>query len=144
MLKREKDLTDTDYDALQIILSFSDKLSAAYAMKEQYFKMFDSKDAKEFSQRLLLFRLVVEKQNISVFNKLLRTTIRWKKELIHGIETGYNNGFIEGCNTTIKTLKRVGYGYKKFDAFKRRIMFILNSKSRRLHRQNYHAFPIVA
>ena len=144
MLKREKDLNTADYEALQVMLNFSDRLSAAYAMKEQYFKIFDSKDNVEFSKRLLMFRIAVEKQNIPAFNKLLKTTIQWKAELIHGISTGYNNGFTEGCNTTIKTLKRVSYGYKSFKLFKRRIMFVLNSETRRLHRLTCHAIPTTA
>ena len=43
-IKREKDLTEYENHALQAMLNYSDRLSAAYAMKEQYFKMFDSKD----------------------------------------------------------------------------------------------------
>jgi len=138
LLKRETDLDTEEYQALQIILNFSDKLSAAYAMKEQYFKLFDSKDATTFCKNLLKFRLAVEKQDIPAFNKLLKTTVKWKKEIIHGIATELNNGFTEGCNTTIKTLKRVSFGYSNFNSFRRRILFILNSETRRLRRQNRH------
>ena len=126
LLKREKDLDTEDYQALQVLLNFSDKLSVAYAMKEQYFKLFDNKDIVAFNKKLLLFRMAVEKQNIPVFNKLLKTTQKWKKEIIHGITTGLNNGFTEGCNTVIKTLKRVSFGYKTFNIFRRRIIFVLN------------------
>lgn len=144
LLKREKDLNTEDYQALQVLLNFSDKLSAAYAMKEQYYKLFDSKDSVEFNEKLLLFRLAVEAQNIPVFNKLLRTTVKWKKEIIHGIATGLNNGFTEGCNTVIKTLKRVSFGYKKFSAFRRRIIFVLNSEARRLRRSTCHKIAVGA
>jgi hypothetical protein len=40
LLSREKNLkTDNDRTALQIMLNYSDKLSAAYALKEAYFNI---------------------------------------------------------------------------------------------------------
>ena len=144
LLKREKDLDTEDYQALQVLLNFSDKLSVAYAMKEQYFKLFDNKDMIEFNKKLLLFKMAVEKQNISVFNKLLKTTLKWKKEIIHGITTGLNNGFTEGCNTVIKTLKRVSFGYRNFTVFRQRIIFVLNSEARRCRRNTCHAKAVGA
>ena len=144
LLKREKDLDSEDYQALQVLLNFSDKLSAAHAMKEQYFKLFDNKNIVEFNKKLLLFKMAAEKQDIPVFNKLLRTTLKWKKEIIHGITTGLNNGFTEGCNTIIKTIKRVSFGYKKFNIFKKRIIFILNSEDRRLRRNTCHVKAVGA
>ena len=139
LLKREKDLTEDENHALQAMLNYSDRLSAAYAMKEQYFKMFDSKDGTEFSKKLKDFQKAVEAQDIKGFTTLLKTTIKWKKELIHGIATGFNNGFTEGCNTTIKTIKRIGYGYRNFNNFRRRIMFTLNNDHRRSCRNVCHS-----
>ena len=141
MLKREKDLDTEDYQALQVLLNFSDKLLVAYAMKEQYFKLFDNKDIVAFNKKLLLFRMAVEKQNIPVFNKLLKTTQKWKKEIIHGITTGLNNGFTEGRNTVIKTLKPVSFGYKTFNISRRRNN---NSEARRRRRNTCHAKAVVA
>lgn len=63
-----------------------------------------------------------------------KTTEQWKEEIWNGIRTGYNNGFTEGCNTTIKTLKRVYYGFRSFANFRRRIMYILNSEERQSRR----------
>lgn len=137
LLKREKTLTQEERHACAVLLNYSEKLSAAYAMKEAYFQMFESKDGPEFSERLRTFRQATEKQDIPLLRTLLQTTGRWKKELICGISTGLNNGFTEGCNTTIKTLKRVCYGFRNFENFKRRILFILNDEDRRLRRSSY-------
>ena len=140
LLKREKTLTEEERQACAVLLNYSEKLSAAYAMKEAYFQMFESKDGPEFSERLRKFRQATEKQDIKPFRTLLQTTGRWKKELICGISTGLNNGFTEGCNTTIKTLKRVCYGFRNFENFRRRILFILNDEGRRLRRSR--PFPV--
>lgn len=131
LLSRENNLKkDEDREALQIMLSYSDDLSAAYAMKEAYFKLMDSKNNSEFTKQLKLFQLAVEKQNVSSFKRVLKTTITWKKEIIHSIATGYSNGFTEGCNTTIKNLKRICYSFRNFDNFKRRIIYLLNNPQR--------------
>jgi transposase len=131
MLTREKNLIKAeDRTALQIMLNYSDDLSAAYAMKEAYFDLFDSNDSLQFTHNLKQFQAAVEKQNLAPFKTLLATTLQWKKEILHAIATGYNNGFTEGCNTTIKNLKRICYSYRSFDNFKRRILFLLNNPDR--------------
>ena len=140
LLKREKNLTEKERHSCSILLNHSERLSAAYAMKEAYFRIFESKDGTEFAEQLRKFRQATEKQDIKPFQTLLQTTGRWKKELICGISTGLNNGFTEGCNTTIKTLKRVCYGFRNFENFKRRILFILNDDERRLRRSGH--FPV--
>jgi len=132
MLTREKNLLkEEDRAALQVMLNYSDDLSAAYAMKEVYFDLLDSKDGKQFTQKFKHFQAAVEKQQLRPFQKLLNTTIQWKNEILHGIATGYNNGFTEGCNTTIKNLKRICYSYRNFENFKRRIIYLLNNPDRR-------------
>ena len=131
LLRRDKNLIkEEDRTALQVMLNYSDRLSAAYAMKEAYFDLMDSKDSKAFTRKLKSFQMAVEKQELKPFLTLLKTTLRWKKEIIHAIATGYNNGFTEGCNTTIKNLKRLAYGFRNFDNFKRRILYLLNNPAR--------------
>lgn len=137
MLTREKNLLkDEDRTALQVMLNYSDDLSAAYAMKEVYFDLLDSKDSIQFTHKLKQFQAAVEKQTLAPFKTLLTTTLQWKREILHGIATGYNNGFTEGCNTTIKNLKRICYSYRNFDNFKRRIIFLLNNPGRRAVRKH--------
>lgn len=65
---------------------------------------------------------------------MLKTILRWKKEILCGVLTAYNNGFTEGCNNTIKTLKRVCYGFRNFANFRQRILYILNDPERRARR----------
>lgn len=131
LLSREKNLRkEEDLAALQVILNYSDDLSAAYAMKEVYFNLMDSKDSQTFSSKLKQFQLAVEKQESRPFKRLLKTTLAWKKEILHGIATGLNNGFTEGCNTTIKNLKRICYSFRNFDNFRRRILYLLTNPDR--------------
>lgn len=84
-----------------------------------------------FKERRHSFKEHVLASNIAPFIKVLKTTEQWEKEIWNGIHTSYNNGFTEGCNTKIKTLKRVCYGFRNFENFRRRIMYILNNEERK-------------
>ena len=128
LLKREDALVSgEDRTALALLLNFSEDLSSAYAMKEAYFRIMESKSEAEFMVRLKHFQMAAERTKLAPFLKLLRTTLAWRKELLHGCLTGLNNGFTEGCNTTIKTLKRIAYGFRNFTNFKCRILFLLRN-----------------
>ena len=44
------------------------------------------------------------------------------------IDKRFSNGFTKGLNNKIKVIKRVGFGYKNFDFFRLRILYIMNGK----------------
>ncbi|MBQ1772031.1 MAG: transposase, partial [Clostridia bacterium] len=46
--------------------------------------------------------------------------------ILNAFRCRYSNGFTEGCNNTIKVIKRTGYGYRNFENFRSRILMILN------------------
>ena len=106
-------------------------------MKERFFKILESTTEDEFKKRIRIFTAAAEKQNIPAYNKLLKTLRMWKKEIYNAIKyRKYSNGFTEGCNTTIKNLKRVCYSFRNFDNFKRRTIFLLNDPLRKNRRYN--------
>lgn len=134
LLGRKKKLSEKDKAKLAKMLGFSVKISRAYELKEDYFDIFDSKDRQDFKKRLHDFAVKVKEYDIAEFKRVLRTTQQWKEEIWLGIKTGYNNGFTEGCNNTIKVLKRICYGFRNIVNFRRRILFILNNKMRQARR----------
>ena len=134
LLGRKKKLKEKDKIKLAKMLGFSVKLAHAYELKEDYFQLFDSKNRQDFKARLKVFADKVEKYDIDEFKRVLRTTLQWKEEIWLGIKTGYNNGFTEGCNNTIKVLKRICYGFRNIVNFRRRIIFLLNNKARQARR----------
>ena len=58
------------------------------------------------------------------FNKLTEIMYRWFNPIRKGLETGFTNGYTEGMNNKIKVLKRVSYGVKRFDRFRKRIIYV--------------------
>ena len=134
LLKREHKLTSKEHINLSRMFSFSEKLTHAHALKEEYCRLFDSTDRADFKERLRRFKEHVLAAGIAPFRRVLKTLEEWKEEIWNGIRTGYNNGFTEGCNNTIKVLKRVCYGFRNFENFRRRILHILNNEARKSRR----------
>ena len=56
------------------------------------------------------------------FKKLLRTFTNWREEILNYFHYRITNGFVEGKNNRIKTIKRMAYGYRNMDNFRMRIL----------------------
>ena len=105
LLTRGAKLKERDRTRRDLLLQSSEELRRAYLLKEEYFRWFESPDRRTYAARLKTFGEHVERANIKAFKTVWKTTEQWNVEIWHGIESGYNNGFTEGCNNTIKTLK---------------------------------------
>ena len=46
----------------------------------------------------------------------------WFQEILNALDVPWSNGFTEGCNNKIKVLKRVSFGVRSFQNFRRRIL----------------------
>ncbi|MEG1756098.1 MAG: transposase, partial [Clostridia bacterium] len=73
----------------------------------------------------LVYALVAD---IPEFTACLTMLQNWEKYILNAFDCPYSNGFTEGCNNTIKVLKRIAYGYRSFHNFRRRILLTLNAK----------------
>lgn len=52
----------------------------------------------------------------------IKSARKFKEYIKNALENPYSNGCMEGNNNKIKVIKRVSYGYKRFDNFKKRIL----------------------
>ena len=56
-------------------------------------------------------------------SKKLKLTLQsWKQEIVNIIKHGISNGFVEG-NNKIKVIKRISYGLRNYDNF-RKLIFL--------------------
>ena len=70
------------------------------------------------------------------FKEFLHTFIHWRVEILKYFDYWITNGFVEGKNTRIKTIKRRGYGYRNLGNFRLRIL-ATNSKGARSEFHTY-------
>ncbi|MGJ9385940.1 transposase [Salipaludibacillus sp. CF4.18] len=60
---------------------------------------------------------------IPAFQKVTKTFIRWKQEILRSFMYPFNNGYIESVNNATKVIKRMSYGIKSFERLRKKIMW---------------------
>ena len=129
LLRRHKNLkTPEEIEQLANMLDVSEKLKNAYRLKEKFYDVMDSRDSKEYVKRFKKWQEEVIQYNLAPFERLMKTVIEWKNEIVAAIATGYSNGYIEGCNNRTKVLKRTCYGLRRFDRMRNRILYLAPTK----------------
>ena len=70
-----------------------------------------------------------KESKIEEFLEASKTIKNWLPYIINSfIDKRYTNGFTEGTNNKIKVIKRNAFGYKNFEFFRKRILYIFNNK----------------
>ena len=64
----------------------------------------------------------IEGDSLPEFKELLHTLDNWREEILNYFDYRITNGFVEGKNNRIKTIKRMAYGYRNMDNFRLRIL----------------------
>lgn len=132
ILKNEKDLSEnksysnyfkkevSQKDIVNYLINTDKELKATY---ECYQGIINSIAERDF----IKFKNIVEHQNNLVSDKMSKA-LKLYKENIKYIENSFkydiNNGIIEGKNNLIKCIKRIGFGYRKYNHFIFRIFLI--------------------
>lgn len=105
---------------VQFLINTDSTLKATY---ECYQGIINSLKDKDFNK----FKSIVKYQNKNVSPKM-KQALKLYDENIKYIENSFkydiNNGIIEGTNNLIKCLKRIAFGYRKYDHFIARIFLI--------------------
>ena len=107
-------------EIVQYLINTNDKLKATY---ECYQGIINSLKSKDFNK----FKSIVLHKNKNISDKMNQALKLYNDNLKY-IENSFkydiNNGIIEGTNNLIKCLKRIAFGYKKYDHFIARIFLI--------------------
>lgn len=120
-------LTDENKQAVERMLLFSRDLREAYLLKEAFYDFMAAEDSKQARDLLKKFRMYAAISKIPEFDACLTMLNNWEPYILNAFDCHYSNAFTEGTNNSIKVLKRVAYGYRNFDNFRRRILHSLNT-----------------
>ena len=123
LMKRIEKLTPEEMDRLALMFEIAPRLADAYRIKNDFLTVIRSKSSAEGKQRLVDWLFSVEVMNLPEFSDCTKAYHNWFKEIINSMDVPWTNGYIEGCNNKTKVLKRVSYGMRNFNNFRKRILF---------------------
>ena len=110
------------HEIIEKTLVFSEEIANAYKL----YLAFAFSLSGEESRRV--FELIEE--NMSkvnhYFQTVFRTFLRHKQYIQNALETDYSNAKLEATNKLIKDIKRLGFGFRNFINFKKRVFITLN------------------
>jgi len=127
LLKDPDKLTEMEQDQVAAMLAISDRLRYAYALKNEFLKVMDSKDSKEARRRLGVWNMMAQgyREELPEFTACFNTFTNWQKEIFNSFDVPYTNGYTEGVNNKIKVIKRNAFGMKNFERFRNRILHVM-------------------
>lgn len=125
LMHREK-LTPFSMNRVSRMLEICPELRDAYLLKEKMYSLFASEDCETAKRRFSEFMLFAGVAEIPEYRECTTMMTNWAPLILNAFKCRYSNGFTEGCNNTIKVIKRTGYGYRNFENFRSRILLVTN------------------
>ena len=123
LAKRIENLTPEEVDRLALMFEIAPRLADAYRIKNDFLTMIRSKSSREGKQRFVDWLYSVEVMDLPEFHDCTKAYHNWFQEILNSMDVPWTNGYIEGCNNKTKVLKRVSYGMRNFNNFRKRILF---------------------
>lgn len=110
-------------------LVFSKELTDYYTLYQLLLFHFQEKRVDEF------FELIEENRSKvnHYFQTVFRTFLRHKQYIKNALETDYSNAKLEATNKLIKDIKCLGFGFRNFINFKKRLFITLNIHKKRTY-----------
>ncbi len=122
LLKGAERLADWEKERLNRLFYRYPELKKAWVFKESFRAWYRETDRSRAEEMLGLLEEQIANDSLPEFHKLLHTFTNWREEILNYFDYRLTNGFVEGKNNRIKTIKRMAYGYRNMDNFRMRIL----------------------
>ena len=104
------------------LFSIYPALREAWYLKEGFRHWYRTATRTEAEIKLDALEQTIISGPLPEFKHLLPTLRKWRQEILNYFDYRITNGFVEGKNNRIKTIKRMAYGYRNLDNFRLRIL----------------------
>jgi len=122
LLKGAERLVDWEKARLNQLFYHYPELKRAWVFKESFRAWYREADRMRAEEMLGLLEEKIASDSLYEFKVLLHTFANWREEILNYFDYRITNGFVEGKNNRIKTIKRAAYGYRNMDNFRMRIL----------------------
>jgi len=122
LLKGAERLANREKERLNQLFYRYPELKKAWLFKESFRIWYRETDRMKAEERLGLLEERIVGDSLPEFKELLHTLTNWREEILNYFDYRITNGFVEGKNNRIKTIKRMAYGYRNMANFRMRIL----------------------
>jgi len=122
LLKGVERLCDWEKERLSQLFYRYPDLKRAWMFKESFRAWYREMTRSRAEEKLELLEEKIANNSLPEFKELLPTLGNWREEILNYFDYRITNGFVEGKNNRIKTIKRMAYGYRNMDNFRLRIL----------------------
>lgn len=123
LLKNAEDLTADQKKKLARAFLRSPQLKLIYEHKESFRSIFNQRLSREHGEiKLNQWMENAKKMQNKHLNKFLYMLNEWQEYVLNYFTHRFTTSIIEGINNSIKTVKRMGYGFRNFVNFKQRVL----------------------
>ena len=123
LMKPIEKLEEDEMERLALMFELAPRLADAYRIKNEFLVAFHANSAQEGRKMLADWLLSVEVMQLPEFDDCVKAYRNWFQEILNSMDVPWSNGYIEGCNNKTKVLKRVCFGMRNFNNFRKRILF---------------------
>ncbi len=122
LLKGAEKLAPWEKGKLTQLFTAYPEVKQAWKLKEEFRVWYSLPDRRQAEAHLKLIEKRAVTSLIPEFGALNFILTEWRDEILNYFDCRITNGFVEGKNNRIKTLKRMAYGYRNMAAFRLRIL----------------------
>lgn len=122
LLKGTEKLANWERGKLSALFFRYPEVYKAWELKEEFRSWYREPDRSRAKKALAAFEGKIIESRLPEFRVLLPMFSNWREEILNYFDYRITNGFVEGKNNRIKTIKRMGYGYRNMDNFRMRIL----------------------
>ena len=122
LLKGAERLADWEKERLTRLFYYYLQMKKVWVFKEGFRAWYRETDRSRAEEKLKSLEQTIANSALPEFRELLHTLANWREEILNYFDYRITNGFVEGKNNRIKTIKRMAYGYRNMDNFRMRIL----------------------
>lgn len=122
LLKGAERLSNEARTDLRELFPAYPELKEAWIIKERFRVWYRETDRKKAEIKLSQIEERIISSHIPEYKEILVTLNNWRDGILNYFEHRITNGFVEGKNNRIKTIKRMAYGYRNMANFRLRIL----------------------
>lgn len=122
LLRNRKNLNYFERRALDEWLSHHPDLNEIYLWKENLYSLYRCIGIRWATRKLQRMLDMMAKSHLPEIQRLRRTLLRWRKEILNYFVYRLTNARTEGFNNVAKTVKKRSYGFRNFKNYRLRLL----------------------